>query len=61
MFIKKIIGMHSKTCPEIVIDLNNKLMVQFAWQRLGKSSDAEVDEDVARQNDLIKDLFVNAT
>ena len=29
-------GLLSETCPETVIDLNNKLMVQFLWKHLSK-------------------------
>ena len=34
--VKKFVGLLSETCPETVIDLNNKLMVQFLWKHLAK-------------------------
>ena len=34
--MKKFVGLLSETCPETVIDLNNKLMVQFLWKHLAK-------------------------
>ena len=34
--VKKFVGLLSETCPETVIDLNNKLMVQFLWKHLSK-------------------------
>ncbi|TRY77916.1 hypothetical protein TCAL_13122 [Tigriopus californicus] len=46
--IRKVVGMASKTCPEIVIDLNNKMMVQFLWKHLGLLNDKDVDEDIKR-------------
>ena len=55
--VKKVIGLHSETCPEVVIDLNNKLMVQFAWRMLGKPADEEVDQDIAKNIQLVKNLF----
>ena len=34
--MKKFVGLLSETCPETVIDLNNKLMVQFLWKHISK-------------------------
>ena len=36
--VKKFVGLLSETCPETVIDLNNKLMVQFLWKHLPQVS-----------------------
>eukprot|EP00095_Tigriopus_kingsejongensis_P006071 maker-scaffold917_size81461-snap-gene-0.9 protein:Tk06071 transcript:maker-scaffold917_size81461-snap-gene-0.9-mRNA-1 annotation:"hypothetical protein DAPPUDRAFT_208600" len=47
-FIRRVVGMASRTCPEVVIDLNNKMMVQYIWQNLGKPNDREVDEEVLK-------------
>lgn len=55
--MKKIIGLHSRTCPEVIIDLNNKLMVQFLWKMLGKDADKEVDDDIDKKTDLVINLF----
>lgn len=40
--IKKIMGFQSDTCPVLVLDLNDKLMLHFIWSHLG----LEVDSDV---------------
>ena len=55
--VKRVAGMHSTTSPETVMDLNNKMMVQFIWDQLGTAADAEVDEDVRRMADLVADPF----
>jgi len=49
--------MHSETCPEKVIDLNNKMMVQFIRRHLQEEADEEVDRDVNDMAHLIGDLF----
>lgn len=49
--------MHSETCPEIVIDLNNKMMVQFIWKHLGTPEDKDIDSDIEKQSSLIMQLF----
>ena len=56
-FIKKLTGTHSETCPEVVMDLSNKLTLQFALRHLGRAPDEEVDADVERRKDLLVDLF----
>ena len=54
---RKIVGMHSETCPEIVIDLNNKMMVQFIWSHLGMPGDQEIDDDLEKKTSFIMQLF----
>jgi len=58
--VKKFVGLLSETCPETVIDLNNKLMVQFLWKHLSKdgagSSDSDVDSDITKRSDLLEEL-----
>ena len=55
--VRKVIGMHSETCPEIVLDVNNKLMVQFIWKHIHEHHDAEVDHDIDQNKHLLKPLF----
>merc|ERR1712179_396142 len=52
-FIKKIAGMHSLTCPDKVLAINNRLMLQFIWQRLGLPQDAEVREDIRKNSSFL--------
>jgi len=58
--VKKFVGLLSETCPETVIDLNNKLMVQFLWKHLPQdgagSGDPDVDSDIAKKSDLLEEL-----
>lgn len=53
--MKKVVGMMSDTCPDTVMELNNKLMVQFIWEQTGKDPDPEVDDDVERMRYLLAD------
>ena len=59
--LKRITGTHSETSPEVVLDLSNKLSLQFALRQLGAPPDAEIDADVAKQGGggepLLRDLF----
>jgi hypothetical protein len=56
MLVKKFVGLLSKTCPEKVIDLNEKLTVQYIWRMLGMEKDAEVDSDIAKMGYLLDEL-----
>jgi len=55
--LRKVLGMHSETCPETVIEMNNKLMVQFLRKHLGQPADQDLDQDVQRRSELILPLF----
>ncbi len=54
--VKKVVGLLSETCPETVIELNNKLMLQFLWKHTGRESDADVDGSVAKLNHYVEPL-----
>jgi hypothetical protein len=51
--MKKILGMHSSTCPEMVMSLTNKLMVQFVRNHLDLPNDKEIDSDIEKQSNLL--------
>ena len=55
--IKRFLGLHSLTCPELVMNLNNKLMVQFLYKHLGVNADAEIDDEILKNSSLIKEGF----
>jgi hypothetical protein len=55
--MKKILGMHSTTCPETVMSLTNKLMVQFIRQHLKLTEDEEINADIEKQKKLLKSGF----
>jgi hypothetical protein len=55
--IKKMLGMHSDTCPDLVMGLNNKMMVQFIRKHLKLETDADIDADVNKQKHLLQSGF----
>ena len=55
--LKKVLGLHSQTCPETVMSLNNKIMVQFFLKHLDGSADAEIDEEISKNTHLIQEGF----
>jgi|FrelakmetLWP11LW_1041352.scaffolds.fasta_scaffold404937_1 hypothetical protein len=58
--MKKILGMHSSTCPEMVMSLTNKLMVQFVRNHLDLPNDEEIDSDIEKQSNLLISGFDNS-
>ena len=55
--MKKILGMHSTTCPETVMSLTNKLMVQFIRRHLSLTDDDEINSDIEKQKNLLTSGF----
>ncbi len=55
--MKKILGMHSTTCPETVMSLTNKLMVQFIRKHLNLTDDDEINSDIEKQKNLLTSGF----
>lgn len=55
--LKRVLGLHSKTCPEVVMNLNNKLMVQFLFKHLGANAYAEIDEEIVKSSSLLQEGF----
>jgi hypothetical protein len=55
--MKKILGMHSTTCPETVMSLTNKLMVQFIRRHLNLTDDDEINSDIEKQKNLLTSGF----
>ncbi len=55
--VKKVIGMHSETCPEMVMSLNNRLMVQFLAEHLGLAADQDIDAEILRMKHLLECPF----
>jgi hypothetical protein len=55
--MKKILGMHSTTCPETVLSLTTKLMVRFLRRQLGLPEDADVNSDIEKQSNLLRPGF----
>jgi hypothetical protein len=51
------LGMHSDTCPDLVMGLNNKMMVQFIRKHLKLETDADIDADVNKQKHLLQSGF----
>ena len=53
------LGMHSETCPELVMALNNKLMVQFIRKHTtGEGScETEVENDLKKHENLFRTGF----
>ena len=52
--IKKMFGAYSKTCPEKVMSLNNKLVVQFLDKKLGRKANSELNEEIRKLSDLVQ-------
>ena len=60
--VKKHLGAYSKTCPETVMNINNKLMAQFLFKELGLDhpSNAALNEELQKYSHLtVKDLGLN--
>ncbi len=58
MLLRKVLGMYSQTCPEVVMDLTVKQTVKFFSTRLTQDhSDEEIDRDLEANQDLFQDLF----
>jgi len=57
--LRKMLGMHSETCPELVMALNNKLMVQFIRKHTtGEGScETEVENDLKKHENLFRTGF----
>jgi len=55
--LRKMVGMHSETCPELVMELNNKLMVQFINKHLKITCDADIETDLKKHENLFRDGF----
>ena len=55
--LKRILGLHSKTCPDVVMSLNNKLMVQFIFKHMGLAPDGEIDDYILRSSSLLQEGF----
>ena len=51
------LGVHSQTCPELVMTLNNKLMVQFILKHIDAESNTEVDDEIRKYHDLLRSGF----
>ncbi len=49
--------MHSTTCPDMVMSLNNKMMVQFLRSVLQLEKDAEIDSEVDKLKNLLHSGF----
>lgn len=55
--LKRILGLYSKTCPEMVMNINNKLMVQFILKHVGINADPEVDQYITKNSFLLEEGF----
>lgn len=55
--VKKVLGLHSETSPDIVMNINNKLMVQFIFKHSGVPTDSELDQDIIKNNYLLREGF----
>ena len=55
--LKKILGMHSSTCPQVTLSLTNKLMVQFINKALGVEVSQDIQQGIAEHDDLVKSGF----
>ena len=53
--LKKVLGSYSKSCPEEVMNINNKLIVQFLFKELGKSPSETLNEEVTKYSYLLQD------
>uniref|UniRef100_A0A0K2V3Q1 1-alkyl-2-acetylglycerophosphocholine esterase n=1 Tax=Lepeophtheirus salmonis TaxID=72036 RepID=A0A0K2V3Q1_LEPSM len=52
--IKRMLGMHSKICPELFLLLNNRLHLQFVLKHLGMEKDTDLDTEIDRKKHLLK-------
>ena len=59
--MKKILGMHSSTCPETVMSLTNKLMVRFIRAHLDLPEDEEINSEIEKQSKIILPGFAAKT
>lgn len=58
--VRRIVGMDSPTCPEKVLDLNNRYMVQFIRYHLGiggTNDDLHLETLKPLKESLLKNLF----
>ena len=55
--VKKVLGLHSKTSPELAMNVNNKLMVQFIYKHTGVPSDSELDEEIMKNSSILREGF----
>ena len=58
--LKRILGLYSKTCPEMVMNINNKLMVQFIFKHLGIDADPDIDQYITKNSNLLEEGFVSS-
>ena len=55
--VKKVLGLHSETCPNVAMNINNKLMVQFIYKHTGVAADSEVEDDIFQNFAYLKEGF----
>ncbi len=51
------LGVHSKTCPETVMMVTNRLMIRFIRKHLNLGDDDEVNSDLDQQKHLVIEGF----
>ena len=52
--MKKVLGSYSKTSPDKVMNVNNKLIVQFLFDKLGMAPSPELDEEITNSSILLQ-------
>jgi hypothetical protein len=57
--LKRTLGVQSSTCPEIVMDLTNKLMIRFIRSHLNLPEDLEINAEIEKQNKILQPGFAS--
>ncbi len=57
ILLRKVLGVHSRTCPETVMVVTNRLIVRFIRKHLNLGDDEEVNAELGQQKDLIIEGF----
>jgi platelet-activating factor acetylhydrolase len=52
--MKKVFGSYSKTSPDKVMNVNNKLIVQFLFDKLGMTPSPELDDEIRNSSFLLQ-------
>ena len=55
--MKRVVGVASETCPNKVMTLNNRLMVQFIRKHINLEPNSEIEDYIDNEKDLLVEGF----
>ena len=55
--MKRVVGVASETCPNKVMTLNNRLMVQFIRKHINLEPNSEIEDYIENEKDLLVEGF----